>query len=110
MAGAPVGNDNARRGREFKEGLRRVLARKHGTVQAGIEVLAGKLADAAEAGESWALIEVANRLEGKPEQAITGEIAVTDELKGPDAGTLSQRITAVLAARAGAETPENPTH
>ena len=72
MAGAPEGNDNAARGKEFRAALQRVLAKR--SAGAGwrvyLEKICEKLLDKAEAGEQWAIQEIANRTDGKPAQAL----------------------------------------
>ncbi len=72
-SGAQPGNQNAAKGREFRQALKRVMARRSGTVSAGLEKVAEDLLDAAEAKEQWALREIMDRIDGKPPQAITGD-------------------------------------
>ena len=57
-----------------------------------LRAIADKLVEAAEAGESWAIREVADRIDGKPMQAIehSGEIG--------DGSTKDQRDAAFAAA------------
>lgn len=51
----------------------RALARKSGSVEAGLDAAADKLAlMAIDDGDRWALEEIGNRLDGKPAQAIIG--------------------------------------
>ena len=51
----------------------RALARKSGSVEAGLDAAADKLAVLAiDDGDKWALEEIGNRLDGKPAQAIIG--------------------------------------
>lgn len=70
--GAQPGNRNAAKGKEFRQALRRVLARRYNTVSEGLEKVAELLLDAAEAKEAWAAKEIADRFDGKPAQAIIG--------------------------------------
>ena len=70
MAGAPLGNKNAAKAKEFEGALRRALARKGGTVGGGLDSIADKLVTAADAGEQWAVREVGDRLDGKPGQSL----------------------------------------
>lgn len=70
--GAQPGNQNAVKGKEFRQALKRVLARRSEVVTKGLEEVAEKLVDAALAGESWAVREIADRFDGKPAQAIIG--------------------------------------
>lgn len=52
----------------------RALARKSGSVDAGLDAAADKLAIMAiDGGDKWALEEIGNRLDGKPAQAIVGD-------------------------------------
>lgn len=71
--GAPVGNDNNRRGKLFKESLRRALAKvsEDGSSIGGLDKVASTLVRAALAGEQWAVQEIANRFDGKPAQSLT---------------------------------------
>ena len=72
--GAPAGNSNARNPKKFQEALRRALARRaNGDLNAGLDTVAMKLVDAASEGEQWAVKEIADRLDGKPAQAIVGD-------------------------------------
>lgn len=71
MAGAPKGNNNATKGREFREALKRALAHRYDTASDGLMEIANKLVDAAEKGEGWAIKEIGDRIEGKPAQAMT---------------------------------------
>lgn len=78
--GAPVGNNNATKSKPWKQALKRALARKHGDVTSGLISIASQIVEAADNGESWAIREIADRLDGKPaqQQIITG-----DEEGGP---------------------------
>lgn len=70
--GAPVGNQNGAKGRLWLDAIRRALARKaEGDLSSGIDKLAEKLVAAAESGDQWALLEIGNRLDGKPAQSLT---------------------------------------
>lgn len=83
---APIGNQNAKKAKRFEEAIRKALARAHGSVDDGLQVLASKLVAAAENGDQWALREVADRIDGKPSQAIeaaiehSGEMTVTEKV------------------------------
>lgn len=72
--GAPIGNKNATKEKRWGSAITRVLARNSGGrgVEGGLEDAAEKLVRAALAGEQWALIELGNRMDGKPAQAIIG--------------------------------------
>lgn len=67
--GAPVGNQNAKRAKIVYDALKRALARDDWKrLNEGAE----KLAQAFAEGQPWALQMVADRCDGRPEQAITG--------------------------------------
>lgn len=68
---APEGNQNAAKAKRWEEAIKRALARlSNQSVDAGLDALADKLVEAAATGDAWALLEVGNRLDGKPAQAI----------------------------------------
>jgi hypothetical protein len=72
--GAPLGNKNAARAKKWREAILRALARKSGSVDAGLDAAADKLVIlAVDDGDKWALEEIGNRLDGKPAQAIVGD-------------------------------------
>jgi len=71
--GAPVGNDNAKKGKLFYDQLRRVLVQND---QLKLRQVSEKLVDAAIEGEPWAVKEIIDRMDGKP-------VAV-QEIQGPD--------------------------
>lgn len=62
---APNGNANARKGKEWFDALRKTCIQR-GTLDKVAQVVAEK----AEAGEPWAIAEIANRFDGKPAQAV----------------------------------------
>jgi hypothetical protein len=68
---APIGNRNARKGKEWFDALRKQCVQR-GTLDKVAQVVCEK----AEQGEPWAIQELANRFDGKPAQAV--------ELSGPD--------------------------
>jgi hypothetical protein len=71
---APLGNQNAARAKKWREAIMRALARKSGSVEAGLDAAADKLAIMAiDQADKWALEEIGNRLDGKPAQAIVGD-------------------------------------
>ncbi len=72
--GAPFGNKNGEKGRRYREGIMRALARESGgNVQAGIDRLCTQLVRAGFDGQQWALQELGNRLDGKPVAQISIE-------------------------------------
>jgi hypothetical protein len=71
--GAPVGNQNAKAAREWREALRRAMAHKaEGDYRATLQKIAEGVVDAALAGEKDAWQEIANREDGKAVQPIAG--------------------------------------
>ena len=74
--GAPEGNQNAAKGRRWLDALNKALARY---VDPARQVAAGQALDkiaqnvvaAAVKGDRDAIVEIANRLDGKPAQGIT---------------------------------------
>ncbi len=66
--GAPLGNQNAAKSRVFSDALRRAIAQDDGQ---RLRDAAEKMLTLAAAGESWAVKELFDRLEGKPAQAVT---------------------------------------
>lgn len=71
---APIGNSNAKKGKEWFDALR-----KQAVQRGSLEKIAKVVLDKAEHGEAWAIAEVANRFDGKPAQSV----AVTGEDGGP---------------------------
>jgi hypothetical protein len=70
--GAPLGNQNYLKGRRWRDAIERALA-KRTTASGGIEALdelAEKLLGLADQSDIQALKEIADRLDGKPSQAI----------------------------------------
>lgn len=80
MAGAPKGNKNATRSREYEQSLKRALARRtEGDYRKGLDMLADKLvALAFDSPEDfrWTLEHMAERIDGKPIQSldVSGEV------------------------------------
>lgn len=62
------GNDHGKKGREFGNALRRAL-KQHKSGNA-LRLVADRLIDCAIEGEQWAVRELADRLDGKPQQAV----------------------------------------
>lgn len=73
MAGAPKGNRNGAKGKEWFDALRKQVVQRDTLRKMAIAVC-----EAAENGEQWAVAEVGNRFDGKPAQALehSGQIAV----------------------------------
>jgi hypothetical protein len=73
---APTGNSNARKGKEWFDALRKECVQR-----GSLAKIASVLVDKAEAGEPWAIAEVANRFDGKPGNSV--------EVSGPDGEPLT---------------------
>lgn len=71
--GAQPGNKNAVGKGQFKEALKRAMARKSGNVTDGLVKVAEKLLESVDNGEAWAIQEVANRFDGKPTVIVGGD-------------------------------------
>lgn len=73
--GPPVGNDNATRGRIWRNAIRRALEKRSSSKDRkdAVDALAEVLLQKAEDGEGWALKELGDRLDGKPHQTIGGD-------------------------------------
>lgn len=81
------GNQNAAKGKEWRQAIRRALAHKHGSYDEGLLALATKLIEAAENGDMAALKEIGDREDGKPAQSIGGD---------PDGVPIAQNLTVHL--------------
>lgn len=74
MAGAPVGNQNAVRAKRWQQAIMRALARaSNKDVDTGLDSAADKLVALALEGDKWAIDHLADRIEGKPAQTISGD-------------------------------------
>lgn len=74
MAGAPIGNQNAQKGRMWNDALRKAITQDDGRrLRASIE----QLLNLASNGEPWAIKELADRLDGRPKQ--TNSLETTDD-------------------------------
>lgn len=78
QGGAPKGNDNAAKGREWRQAIQRALSRysaKEGdrrpSYRAGLDKIADELVKAAAQADRWAIEEIGNRADGKPAQSVT---------------------------------------
>lgn len=90
--GAPLGNRNAVKDKEFEAALRRALARKSGNWRAGLDLVASKVVDLAHSGERWAIEQLADRIDGKPAQVVDSTMTLRDERGLSDA-----ELVAILA-------------
>jgi hypothetical protein len=91
MAGAPVGNQNARKAKRWQDALTRALAQyesKDGQIKAGmaLNAIAERVVEKAVGGDKDAIAEIGNRLDGKPAQSLIHE---GDEDGGPIRHSLS---------------------
>ena len=92
---APEGNQNAAKGRVWRDAINRALAQRHPQGrQAALQALAEKLLTACEEGDLTALKELGDRVEGKAIQAV--------EVAGADGGAIEQNLTVTFV---GAGTP-----
>lgn len=89
--GAQEGNTNATKGMEWRDAIRRALAKVGRTVEGdeaayrkGLDKVADKFIAAAEDGESWAMKELGDRTDGKAMQSV--------ELSGPDGEPVTAHI------------------
>ena len=83
--GAQPGNDNATKGAECKQALKRALAHKSGqTFREGLDLVMTKYVEAACNGEPWAMRDIQDRLDGKPAQGL--------EVSGPDGGPVETQL------------------
>jgi len=74
MAGAPIGNQNAAKAKQWRAAIERALdARGAGDRLAALETLAEKLLISCESGDLGALKELGDRIDGKPAQVILGD-------------------------------------
>lgn len=83
MAGAPVGNQNASKGKRWQSALNKALARfENDAIKAGeaLDKIAEMVVLKALAGDKDSIVEIGNRLDGKPAQAL---IHQGDEDGGP---------------------------
>lgn len=73
--GAPKGNNNAAKGRQWAQAIQVALNRREKDGRAGLIELADTLIDAALAGDMTAMKEIGDRLDGKAKQQteVTGE-------------------------------------
>ncbi len=86
QVGAPLGNQNAVKGKAWAEAVKRAIRGKYGKEwEESLAELAKALVDAAAAGDMQALKEVGDRIDGKPRQQI--------EQMGEDGGPIKTSMT-----------------
>lgn len=72
--GAPVGNQNAKNAKRWREAVSRALARATGqSVDAGLDRAADIFVAACFGGDLAAIKELGDRFDGKPAQALVGD-------------------------------------
>lgn len=71
--GAPVGNQNGKKGKLFYDALRVALVQED---RKRLRKITEKLVESAENGEPWAVKEIMDRMDGKP--VNTTELSGTD--------------------------------
>jgi hypothetical protein len=78
--GAPEGNSNAagRKNKPFNAALLRAIAQDDQGDANKLRRAAEQLLTLASQGESWAIKELADRLDGKSIQQVTGTVGITD--------------------------------
>lgn len=62
---APTGNQNAKKGKAWFDALRKECVQRN-----ALEEIAKVVVEKAMAGEQWAILEIGNRMDGKPAQAV----------------------------------------
>lgn len=72
LSGGQPGNQNAAKSKPWQNALRRALARKAGEVDLGLDGIADQVVADAYAGDKDAWKEIAERIDGKVAQSITG--------------------------------------
>ena len=85
--GAPKGNSNAKRGKEWRDAimreLRRVGEERDGdalSYHKGLDACAQEFVKAVRAGDAWALKELGDRIDGKAHQSIDADINSVNRL------------------------------
>lgn len=115
--GAPEGNKNAAKAKEFEGALRRALAQyEKGDVKAGnaLRAVADKLVELALDGSPWAIQHIADRLDGKPSQTaeVKQEVNVnhTGSIEHRSVSEIGERITELLGGRAAGDSSSSLPH
>ena len=91
-SGGQPGNNNATKGAEWRQAIKRALAQKSGkTYREGLDKVAKKFVEAACNGDPWAMKEIGDRMDGKSKQST--------ELSGPDNTPLNMVIEYVDCER-----------
>ncbi|HKY21289.1 MAG TPA: hypothetical protein VJM31_08725 [Vicinamibacterales bacterium] len=98
---APVGNKFGANRKEWQSAIKRALARKAGTVAAGLDKIASDLVDEAYAGDKEARREIWDRVDGKAAQTVDTSLTIRDERAMSDA-----ELAAIAAGVSGDGTSE----
>jgi hypothetical protein len=88
---APIGNQNAKKGAEWRQALKRALAHHSGkTFREGLDDVAVKVVSAAVSGDDKAWKEIADRMDGRAtqsiEQTVEGELGVRQVVRDYGSG------------------------
>lgn len=93
--GGQPGNQNAAKGRMWRDAIQRALRKRSKTDQVeALDELAEKFLNAVETGDINAFKEFGDRIDGKATQAI--------EHSGPDGGDIPHKVEVILVRPAGA--------
>lgn len=77
LMAAPIGNQYAAKAKEWEQSLKRAMARKaDGDFRKTLDCIAERVVAAALDGERDAWREIADRMDGKPAQAIVGDASM----------------------------------
>ena len=86
--GAPIGNQNGKKGKLFYDALRIALLQED---RKRLRNITDKLVKAAENGDAWAVKEIMDRMDGKPVQAT--------EISGTDGAPMDLRLIEFVIKR-----------
>lgn len=86
--GAPIGNQNGKKGKLFYDALRIALLQED---RKRLRNITDKLVKAAENGNAWAVKEIMDRMDGKPVQAT--------EISGTDGAPMDLRLIEFVIKR-----------
>lgn len=97
--------------KQFRDAVRKAVMERGADGKQKLEKIAVGLVDAAVECASWAVVEVANRLDGRPAQDITIEQNITHELAGvSDADIARELIRRGSEAASAAAVREGELH
>jgi len=116
-AGAPKGNQNGRKGREWREALNKALKTfesKDLCVERGLALrkIAERVVEGALAGDKDCWQEIGNRLDGKAAQyvEVVGEIKHAHELSDDELADIATGHSEGAAGEAGSEGQSSQFH